>query len=457
MITVTIIQEFIPNRLLEETKQIIPILAHFLKSSKYTYQFTNTIIQIQFLDIAEDYSNYQSIKDVIISNKIKFSKSINKWPRPILEIDVCNGNSKQIIQIDNKIAYKLDIPTISDINPKILDHVLKELCIQNINNEYVIYGNQLYDNGKIFLSIVRKTVEDKISDIRFFINLDKQINNFDVQLNQIEYFTNAGTMLDKIHRLTCIASQFYSKNVIHAAQYSKYDLCTHMVYEYAELQGIIGAIYFDNPIIAAQYIHDINQFNSVEDMQLALIENLDKLCIYISAGASFSTSRDPFGLRRSLNIIIDLVIKLREMRIEQIVQYICKLINQNADTIISLLLKRCRVIYKQNIITHNLTESIQNILFFEQNRYAISSLKQIYKRLAPMVNERISLLTNIDSISELEAEIILLTKENILFLTTTLVYKWIDNNYITDSDYKKQIAGFILYHIEKVIHIHLAS
>jgi glycyl-tRNA synthetase beta chain len=100
---------------------------------------------------------------------------------------------------------------------------------------------------------------------------------------------------------------------------SKADLMSEMVYEFTELQGLMGSYYFkelypqDNPIIA-QAIKEQYAFNG-EDIStpfsavVNISMKLDTLIGMFSIGEIPTGSRDPFALRRAVNAIISIALK----------------------------------------------------------------------------------------------------------------------------------------------------
>ena len=183
----------------------------------------------------------------------------------------------------------------------------------------------------------KRVVNARLSDAKFFWekdrskNLIKQIGN----LKKITFYEKIGTVYDKTQRVRNLAGllsdelNINKEKVQVAASISKSDLCSDLVGEYPELQGIMGK-YF---ALAQGFEEDIA--NSVSDHYLptgltsalpkkpfsysiSIVDKLDTLVGFL-INEKPTSSKDPFALRRAaigiLRIIIEnkLSIKLRDL------------------------------------------------------------------------------------------------------------------------------------------------
>lgn len=434
---IIIYQEFVPDRLLKETMQIVPILEEYIKKN-CKFRFNNEKIELAFnIDQKIDLD----IKNIILNNKIKFSKSINAWPRRILNIDIQYIDAMPFIHsneiIENKIYHALDINMqLPDI---IKCDILKELNLQYKDGKYYVYTLYPLKDYKIFINIIKKTIEDKLNDIDYFMKCDMKIDNFDILIDKIHYFNKAGSYLDKTNRLIKISEKFFP-NITNSAKYCKYDLCTNMVYEYPSLQGKMGAIYFNDYILSEQYLYNIKQFTSKESKLLALIDNIDKLCAYIYGEATFTSSRDPFALKRSVNLIIQIILD-ENIKINELIYYNCSFFQLDINVIYKILLNRLKNTEYKNIIVDNIDDSIQNIIYYQNNKKRIDELKTIYNRLSPLTDKRLEYTNDMP------------------FSFTDVTYEqidiWLKTNHITSSEKNINIVACILYQIETNLNIHL--
>jgi len=181
-------------------------------------------------------------------------------------------------------------------------------------------------------------VEARLADAKFFWdkdrskNLIKQIAN----LKSVTFYEKLGTIYDKTQRLRQLAGllsddlNINKEKVQVAASISKSDLCSDLVGEYPELQGVMGK-YF---ALAQGFEEDIA--NSVSDHYLpigltsalprkpisysiSIVDKIDTLVGFFVIDEKPTSSKDPFALRRAaiglLRIIIEnkLSFKLRDL------------------------------------------------------------------------------------------------------------------------------------------------
>lgn len=131
------------------------------------------------------------------------------------------------------------------------------------------------------------------------------------------YLEGLGTLKDKIIREQKIATKLceifantQKDEILKAIEYSKADLSTQMVYEFTDLQGIMGSYYAkamgmsDELALAIkeQYLPNgdnsampSNEFSSI----VALAYKFDTLMGLFSMGKIPSGTKDPYALRRA--------------------------------------------------------------------------------------------------------------------------------------------------------------
>ena len=206
-----------------------------------------------------------------------------------------------------------------------------------LTNKFFVVANK--KDEKKFITIGNKrVVEARLADAKFFWdkdrskNLIKQIAN----LKTVIFFEKLGTIYDKTQRIRKLAAMLsddlnLNKEKIQiAASISKSDLCSDLVGEYPELQGVMGK-YF---ALSQGFEEDVA--NSIRDHYLptgltselpkkpfsysiSIVDKIDTLVGFFLINEKPTSSKDPFALRRSaiglLRIIIEnkLSLKLREL------------------------------------------------------------------------------------------------------------------------------------------------
>ena len=206
-----------------------------------------------------------------------------------------------------------------------------------LSNYFFVVANKK-DEKKFITQGNKRVIEARLADAKFFWdkdrskNLIKQIAN----LKSITFYEKLGTIYDKIQRLRQLAGllsddlNINKEKVQVAASISKSDLCSDLVGEYPELQGIMGK-YF---ALAQGFEGDVA--NSVSDHYLptgltsaipkkpfsysiSIVDKIDTLVGFFAIDEKPTSSKDPFALRRAaiglLRIIIEnkLSFRLRDL------------------------------------------------------------------------------------------------------------------------------------------------
>jgi len=179
-----------------------------------------------------------------------------------------------------------------------------------------------------------RVIKARLEDALFFWKEDtrKNLEDFVPGLEKVMYHEKIGNMKEKVARLQSLAvfigdkTSFSQPEKLERAAYlCKADLLSAMVYEFPELQGIMGCYYAlksgeDQEIAAAILEHYMPRFaedrlpESETGLVLALAEKIDNLTGCFAIGIKPSGSQDPYALRRQalgiVNIILDKGIKL---------------------------------------------------------------------------------------------------------------------------------------------------
>ncbi|MDK2855802.1 MAG: glycyl-tRNA synthetase beta chain [Bacillota bacterium] len=174
------------------------------------------------------------------------------------------------------------------------------------------------------LDVVRagneKVLRARLADARFFFEEDKRVSLADrvERLRHIVFQENLGTLYDKTERLEALAGYLVGAVgldgavgafVVRAAHLAKADLTTNMVYEFPELQGIMGREYAllsgehasVAQAIAEQYLPRFAGDElpvTIAGSLLALADKMDTIVGCFGVGLVPTGSQDPYGLRR---------------------------------------------------------------------------------------------------------------------------------------------------------------
>ncbi|HTY13021.1 MAG TPA: glycine--tRNA ligase subunit beta [Candidatus Omnitrophota bacterium] len=191
------------------------------------------------------------------------------------------------------------------------------LVTNDCTNKNIVDGNQ-------------KVITARLSDAMFFFTEDRKLplKMRVPDLKRVEYFEKLGNMFDKTERLKKLSvtlarhlklDEDQCRSVAAAAELSKADLITHMVFEFPELQGVMGREYSiasgeTREVGAAIFEHYLPR--SADDrlpqtpagIALSLADKIDSLAGCFSIGKIPTGSEDPYGLRRAAYGIVKIVL-----------------------------------------------------------------------------------------------------------------------------------------------------
>ncbi|GAA7536606.1 glycine--tRNA ligase subunit beta [Helicobacter pylori] len=192
-----------------------------------------------------------------------------------------------------------------------------------LHNGFIVVSNAINKDKQKIIAGNQKVLKARLSDAVFFYenDLKKPLDN--APLESVVFVQGLGTLKDKMEREATIAqylTQKYAPSlnmplekalelIGRAVKIAKADLLSEVVYEFSELQGIMGYYYAlkqnENELVALsvkeQYLPASENAplpSSVFSAIVALSLKLDSLFSLFSAGKIPSGSKDPFALRR---------------------------------------------------------------------------------------------------------------------------------------------------------------
>jgi glycyl-tRNA synthetase beta chain len=195
---------------------------------------------------------------------------------------------------------------------------------------FVTVRNGNHENLDIVARGNEKVLRARLSDAAFFSKEDEKlvIEEAVKKLDKIVFHEEIGTTGEKVRRVQTIASdlaellnvEYETKNhVERAASIYKFDLVSHMVYEFPELQGIMGEKYAvakgESPIVA-KAINEHYMPRSAEDQTpssdvgaiLSIAEKMDTIVGFFAIGVIPTGSQDPYALRRQAAGILQTIL-----------------------------------------------------------------------------------------------------------------------------------------------------
>ena len=197
---------------------------------------------------------------------------------------------------------------------------------KSLANNFIVVSNAVTDDYSKVKEGNQKVLRARLSDGMFFYENDLKSKLNPEGLKSVTYMNELGSIYDKELREAKIAEYLNNKYKVadesllkEAVMLSKADLVTDMVYEFTELQGLMGYYYAtaegkDKEVCLAikeQYLPDgeeselpSSDFSSL----VALSYKLDSLLAMFSIGKIPTGTKDPFALRRATLGIIKIIL-----------------------------------------------------------------------------------------------------------------------------------------------------
>ncbi|MDL2286414.1 glycine--tRNA ligase subunit beta [Desulfococcaceae bacterium OttesenSCG-928-F15] len=180
----------------------------------------------------------------------------------------------------------------------------------------------------------QRVLRARLSDARFFWETDQKagFDHWNEKLSQVLFQAKLGTVFEKVERIRILAARMGNalsfpqdavKDLDRAALLCKADLACQMVYEFPEVQGIMGRAYAllqgENRRVAEAIEDHYKPLASGAELPrdeigavLAISDKLDTLCGCFSVGLRPTGAADPFALRRATLGILQ-ILKTREI------------------------------------------------------------------------------------------------------------------------------------------------
>ncbi len=200
---------------------------------------------------------------------------------------------------------------------------------KNISTTFCVISNGLEESNNNIAKGNEKVLRARFSDAKFFVESDKKVTSIErnEKLKSVSYLKGLGNIFQRVERIEEVTKKILKflndksleeKKIIEAAKYCKNDLCSEIVYEFPELQGIMGGKYlkyegFSEDVCLAVAEHYLPSFykDALPSTKCgAIVSIADKVETLISifiSGKRPSGSSDPYALRRNLNGVIKII------------------------------------------------------------------------------------------------------------------------------------------------------
>ncbi|WP_170437965.1 glycine--tRNA ligase subunit beta [Ruegeria arenilitoris] len=217
-----------------------------------------------------------------------------------------------------------------DLPPEVLQTSMKEhqkfFSVRNpktgrIERFITVANRETTDNGATILAGNQKVLSARLADAKFFWENDLRVAKADITqwtraLENVTFHNKLGTQAQRIDRIAALARELATvtgadpDQAEKAARLAKADLSSEMVYEFPELQGLMGRYYIEAAgedaavaAVAQEHYSPLGPSDDVPTAPLsvtvALADKLDTLTGFWAIDEKPTGSKDPFALRRA--------------------------------------------------------------------------------------------------------------------------------------------------------------
>ncbi len=226
-----------------------------------------------------------------------------------------------------------------DLPPEVLQTSMKEhqkfFSVKDKSGRIVrfvtVANRETADDGATILAGNQKVLSARLSDAKFFWENDLRVATTDItqwtdKLADVTFHRKLGSQAERIDRIAALAREIApiveanADEAETAARIAKADLSSEMVYEFPELQGVMGEYYAqaysvsdDVAAVAREHYQPLGPSDDVPTAPLsvavALADKIDTLTGFWAIDEKPTGSKDPFALRRAALGVIRLVLE----------------------------------------------------------------------------------------------------------------------------------------------------
>ena len=302
---------------------------------------------LNFLNKNDVILDFKSRKDKILEEVRRIEKKEKVYVNPDLDLinHVSNLTEYPKVLIGNFDKNFLKIP--KEVINSIMKNHQKYFTVYSTSSMNKLVPNFLFVAGSPYLDNFKviqgneKVLAARLNDGKFFYEEDIKngLEKIREKIDDITFIQGIGSYGDKAKRVSKLALKIRdilnlninADDIIKTSELCKADLASQMVFEFPELQGIMGGYYYrDTSKIIANSITDHYLPKTRDDSLpkdnlskiISISDKLDTICSAFHVKLFPTGSSDPYGLRRccigiirileELEINIDLIEILRE-------------------------------------------------------------------------------------------------------------------------------------------------
>jgi glycyl-tRNA synthetase beta chain len=193
-----------------------------------------------------------------------------------------------------------------------------------------VANRETADDGTTILAGNQKVLAARLADAKFFWENDLRVATTDItqwtdKLSDVTFHRKLGSQAERIDRIAELSRKLAeavgadADDAETAARIAKADLSSEMVYEFPELQGVMGEFYAQNAglsdeiaAVAREHYQPLGPSDDVPSAPLsvtvALADKIDMLTGFWAIDEKPTGSKDPFALRRAALGVIRLIL-----------------------------------------------------------------------------------------------------------------------------------------------------
>lgn len=217
---------------------------------------------------------------------------------------------------------------------------------QKITNQFISFIDSPTGKKEIIKKGYERVINARLEDARYYFEKDLKIplEEFNKKLEEIVFQKELGTLKDKVERIEKLSNFIcedlkipYSDKVriLRTARLSKADIASNVVYEFPELQGVMGRIYAlkdnEEEIVAygiEEHYKDVPK--NITGAIVALADRIDTVVGSFIIGNIPTGSKDPFGLRKKTDTLFEIIAQYKwNLNLEKAVKEASKLIGKD--------------------------------------------------------------------------------------------------------------------------------
>ena len=431
-------------------KKVLPFNYGHLKANEYTFIEKDLDIKSKKVLNFSDYQKLLLNNNIILDQEKRKKIITNKLEYFCKQKKLKNNFNINLLE---EVTNIVDDPNVIllDFDKKYLQ-LPKEIIVSTLQNHqrYFPTFNNKNEITNFFLVVINKkdtnniikegnkrVVEARLSDAKFFWDKDKSKNLIKQigKLKNIKLYEKLGSIFDKTQRLRKLSGMLADELSLNkekveiAASISKSDLCSDLVNEYPDLQGLMGKYFalsqgFDEDVCNAVSDHylpigsDSGTAKKPLSYTVSIADKIDNLNGFFIINEKPTSSKDPFALRRSaIGLLKTIIDNKLDIKLKNLINYNVKLfeeqgvkkINENSEKeLIDFLKERMKNILKEKNVKNDIIEASTSSFFTDNffdlykksmlmNKYinketgknAISSYKRAYN-IIESINENLT-------------------------------------------------------------------